>query len=200
MSWTRRGYSWTHRDLTGAENQRDHARMVWGKSLWIVGLLTGLSPSTIEKGGRPQDISYARLMTVLLTHEYAGVGWSAVADVAGIDRTAVRNAVRRIPEIAETNAAVADVWRDARRIMDLEVRNAQNQGFFDPNRKRHRDCANNPWPGAQHRVRPVRPNSPQDAERPDAAGDRGEEVQTGGMAAGEEADVSGLPADTDPES
>jgi hypothetical protein len=158
MSWTRRGHSWTHSDLTGARHKRDHARLVWGKAVWIVSLLTGLSPSTIVNGGKPQDIAYARLMAMLLTQEYAGVGWSPVADVAGVDRTAIRNAVRRIPEIAETNAAVADVWRDARRIMDLEVRNAQDQGFFDPNRKRHRDRADKPWPGAPDRVYPVRSN------------------------------------------
>jgi hypothetical protein len=200
MSWTRRGYSWTHSDLTGARNKREHARLVWGKAVWIVSLLTGLSPSTIVNGGRPQDIAYARLMAMLLTHEYAGVGWSPVADVAGVDRTAIRNAVRRIPEITQTNAAVADVWRDARRIMDLEVRNAQDQGFFDPNRARHRDCADNPWPGAPDRVYPVRAESAQDAERPHTAGDRGEEVQAGRVAAGEEANVPGLPADTDSKS
>lgn len=147
MSWTRR-----HKNAAIDCQQRSRtmynhhqARLIWAKSLWCVGLLTGIQPNVIEAGGKPQDIAYARMVCMALVSEFSGHSDKTVADAIGCDRTTVANAIEKIPAFCRSNPSVADVWRDAKRIMTLEVQNAANEGLLDAYRPRRRDHGHPQW-------------------------------------------------------
>jgi hypothetical protein len=179
----------------GPQFRQQQVLLVWAKAVWCVSMLTGIQPRIIEQGGKPQDIAYARMMAVALVREFCPYGDHLVATALNLDRSTVRNAEEKIPAIARSNPSVADVWRDAKRILTLEVQNAANEGLLDAYKPRHRDHPHPAWAGARDHLQPVRPAGVQAAERPDAAGDRGEEVQAGGMADRPETGVPKLSGD-----
>ena len=161
MSWTRRHKAWARHeyDLSSARWKREHARCVMAKAVWISSLLTGLQPHVILGDGKEQDVAWARLVAMKLTHAYADIGWSPVADVFAVDRTAIRNAVRRIDDLCDKNAAVADVWRDAHRFMDMEIRHAENVGVLRSQRERYQDDADRVRKGDENWLQRVRPSN-----------------------------------------
>jgi hypothetical protein len=191
MSWTRRHRTSVSEGLgrNGPQFRQHQVMLVWGKAVWCVSMLTGIQPRIIQQGGKPQDIAYARMMAMALVREFCPYGDHLVATALNVDRSTVQNAEEKIPAIARSNPSVADVWRDAKRILTLEVQNAANEGLLDAYKPRHRDHPHPAWAGARDHLQPVRPAGVQNAERPDATGDCGQEVQAGRVADWSEADV-----------
>jgi len=198
MSWTRRDNLLAMQKTGGGPTaRREQVRLIYSKCLWVTSLLTGLQPSVIAAGGKTQDIAWARMITVALVRRFSPYSSGVIADAVGIERSTGENATQRVDALVEHRAVVADVWRDAKRILTLEVQHAANAGLLDAYQGRHRDHPHPAWAGAADHMHPVRADCPQDAERPDAAGDRREEVQAGGVETGSETSLPGLHTDAE---
>lgn len=147
MSWTRRHKPSVSEGLSrnGARFRQQQVLLMWGKAVWCVSMLTGIQPRIIEQGGKPQDIAYARMMAFALVREFCPYGDHLIATALVVDRSTIQNAEQKIPVICRSNPSVADVWRDAKRLMTLEVQNAANEGLLNAYRPRPRDHGHPHW-------------------------------------------------------